>query len=144
VEGPSLLGGGGPDALADGPGAEEAGVVERRVPGARLVGGPHGLGMVEAIAVAHNDDPLHSVPGEGEGGGGWRRRMGSGSGAVGGHARAAATQERADDATHPQQLLNSSVDFCLPRNPFPFFFNYPFRLQFTLIILSQVNFFKFD
>jgi len=96
VEGPSLLGGGGPDALADGPGAEEAGIVERRVPGAQLVGGPHGLRMVEAIAVAHDDDPLHSVPGEGGGGG--TRRMGSG--AVGGHARAPASE------------------FCLPPNPF--------------------------
>lgn len=106
MEGPSLLGGGGPDALADGPGAEEAGVVERRIPGARLVGGPHGLGMVEAIAVAHDDDPLHSVPDEGEGGGGRRE---SWSGAVGGHARAAA----ATHATHPQQTTASTSHLLL-------------------------------
>lgn len=93
MDGPSLLGGGGPDALADGPGAEEAGVVKRRVPGARLVGGPHGLGMVEAIAVAHDDNPLHSVPGEGEGGGGGGGTRRMGPGAVGGHARAAADKD---------------------------------------------------
>lgn len=60
MDGPPVGGGSGPDALADGPGAEEAGVGERRVPGARLLGGPEGLRLVEAIAVAHDDDALHS------------------------------------------------------------------------------------
>jgi hypothetical protein len=53
VDGPSV--GGGPDALADGPGTEEAAVREGRVLGPGISGGPEGLGVV---AVAHDDHVL--------------------------------------------------------------------------------------
>jgi len=98
VEGPSLLGGGGPDALPDGPGAEESGVVERRVPGPRLVGWPHRLGVVEAIAVAHDDDPLHLVPVKeaAAGRGGWDRGPSEDT-----HAR----QQHRKEQMNSQQLL---------------------------------------
>lgn len=48
----------GEDATGDGGGAEEAGVGERRIPGAGIVGDPQWIRVVHAVAVTHHHHPL--------------------------------------------------------------------------------------